>query len=192
MERCAPNQQQKQIKKVWLMSLRLNEMVLKYIENEDGMMRPESEAETNQEGLAYGFAIKRDELETVDHAEARDQPKSFTTTIFQFQSSQDIYDFGQIKVFGIKPIRPGASYLGNHHICRLGASYPRTLSWEYQQPSASTMRHFDPPFLPLLDLCVISSNNQSSVVSRDSPPLLFHHSIHQFSFKPSEFLSKSG
>ena len=99
-------------------------------------MRPESEAETNQEGLAYGFAIKRDELEvywkcvyehvsaqrkkgptrnykwwliiyqsdgnseTVDHAEARDQPKSFTTTIFQFQSSQDIYDFGQIKVFG--------------------------------------------------------------------------------------------
>ncbi|KAG5375944.1 hypothetical protein IGI04_040540 [Brassica rapa subsp. trilocularis] len=84
------------------------------------MMRPESPA-----GLAYGFAIKRDGLEpkerkaqqkiisdnriiyqsggnseSVDHVEARDQPKSFTTTILQFWSSRDIYDFGQIKVFG--------------------------------------------------------------------------------------------
>ncbi|WZZ03378.1 hypothetical protein YC2023_089299 [Brassica napus] len=71
------------------------------------MMRPESAAETNQEGLAYGFAIKRDglepkerkaqqkiisdgriiyqsdgNLETVDHTKARDQPKSLATTIF--------------------------------------------------------------------------------------------------------------
>ena len=93
---------------------------------------------------------------------------------------------------GIKPIRPCELYQGNHPLCRLGASYPRTLSWEYQQPSASTVRPFDPPFLPLLDLCVISSKNQSSVVSRNSSSLLCHHSIHQFSFKPSEFISKSG
>ncbi|KAF3531160.1 hypothetical protein DY000_02039650 [Brassica cretica] len=41
-----------------------------------------------------------------------------------------------------------------------GASHPST-NWlrEHQQPSASAVRPFDPPFLPLLDLCVISSNN---------------------------------
>ncbi|WZZ91710.1 hypothetical protein YC2023_120289 [Brassica napus] len=91
---------------------------------EPHLMHPESAAETNQEGLPYGFAIKRDGLEpkerkeqqeiisdghiiyqsdgnseTVDHVEARDQPKSFRTTILQFRSSQDIYDFGQFKVF---------------------------------------------------------------------------------------------
>ncbi|WZZ27449.1 hypothetical protein YC2023_010850 [Brassica napus] len=41
-----------------------------------------------------------------------------------------------------------------------GASHLST-NWlrEHQQPSASAVQPFDPPFLPLLDLCVISSNN---------------------------------
>ncbi|WZZ88308.1 hypothetical protein YC2023_116887 [Brassica napus] len=85
--------------------------------NGEGLMCPESAAETNQEGLAYGFEIKRDGLkgptrkykscriiyqsdgnsETVDHTEARDQPKSLATTIFQFRSSQDIHDFWSIQ-----------------------------------------------------------------------------------------------
>ena len=93
-------------------------------------MRPESAAETNQEGLPYGFARyianvfmimfqskerkAQQEIisdgriiyqsdgnsETVDHVEAWDQPESFTTTILQFRSSKVIYDFCQIKVFG--------------------------------------------------------------------------------------------
>ncbi|KAF3520851.1 hypothetical protein DY000_02060804 [Brassica cretica] len=73
-------------------------------------------------------------------------------------------------------------------LCWTGASHPAT-NWlrEYQQPSASAVRPFNPPFLPLLDLCVISSNNRSSVVSRDSPPLLCHHSIHQFSLLASSY-----
>ncbi|KAF2560933.1 hypothetical protein F2Q70_00015311 [Brassica cretica] len=40
----------------------------------------------------------------------------------------------------------------NHPLCRLGASYPTTLSWEYQQSSASAVRPFDPPFLLIVGL----------------------------------------
>ncbi|KAF2586653.1 hypothetical protein F2Q70_00037087 [Brassica cretica] len=80
----------------------------------------------------------------------------------------------------IKPIRSGVSYPGNHPLCRLGASYPRTLSWEYQQLSASIVRPFDPSISPLLVWCVISSNNWSwkyqqpsaTVVRPFNPPFL--------------------
>ncbi|KAF3552809.1 hypothetical protein F2Q69_00015444 [Brassica cretica] len=62
-------------------------------------------------------------------------------------------------------------------LCWTGASHPAT-NWllEYQQPSASAVRPFNPPLLPLLNFCVISNNNRSSVVSRDSP-LLFQSTI---------------
>ncbi|KAF3586847.1 hypothetical protein F2Q69_00030886 [Brassica cretica] len=46
----------------------------------------------------------------------------------------------------------GSGIYGNRHLCRLGASYPGTLSWEYQQPSASAVRPFDPPFLLIVGL----------------------------------------
>ena len=84
------------------MGLRLNEMGLKYIANVFINMYPPKERKAQQEIISDGRIIYQSDgnSETVDHVEARDQPKSFTTTIFQFRSSQDIYDFGQIKVFG--------------------------------------------------------------------------------------------
>ena len=84
------------------MGLRLNEMGLKYIANVFMNMFQPKERKTQQEIISDGRIIYQSDgnSETVDHVEARDQPKSFTTTIFQFRSSQDIYDFGQIKVFG--------------------------------------------------------------------------------------------
>ncbi|CAF2146135.1 unnamed protein product [Brassica rapa subsp. narinosa] len=100
--------------------------------------------------------------------------------------------FGQFKVFA--PSKHLFSVGLVRHIKQrietasgwIGASYPATnWLWEYQQPSASAVRPFVSPLLPLLDLCVISRNNQSLVVSRDSPPLLCHHSIHQFSLLAS-------
>ncbi|KAL0678085.1 hypothetical protein Bca4012_006066 [Brassica carinata] len=66
-------------------------------------MRPESAAETNQEAqqeiISDGHIIYQygGNSETVDHVEAQDQPKILATTIFQFQSSQDIYDFWSIQ-----------------------------------------------------------------------------------------------
>nr|VDD31533.1 unnamed protein product [Brassica oleracea] len=120
------------------------------------MMRPESAAETNQEGLAYGFAIKRDGLEVYCKCVyIMFQPK-------ERKAQQEIIRDGRIidqsddnsetvdHVEADKPIPPGASYPGNRPLCRLGVSYPRTLSWEYQQPSTSAVRPFDPSLSLLL------------------------------------------
>ncbi|WZZ02888.1 hypothetical protein YC2023_088809 [Brassica napus] len=41
---------------------------------------------------------------------------------------------------GIKPIRPGVSYPGNHPHCRLGASYPRALSWNIEGLPRATIQ----------------------------------------------------
>ena len=92
------------------MGLRLIEMGLKYIANvfmnmyppKERNMYPPKERKAQQEIISDGHIIYQSDgnSETVDHVEARDQPKSLTSTILQFRSSQDIYDFGQIKVFG--------------------------------------------------------------------------------------------
>ena len=84
------------------MSLTSNEMGLKYTENVFMNMFQPKERRAQQENTSHGRIIYQSDSnsETVDRVEARDQPKSFTTTILQFWSSQDIYDFGRIKVFG--------------------------------------------------------------------------------------------
>ncbi|KAF3566952.1 hypothetical protein DY000_02015079 [Brassica cretica] len=93
--------------------------------NGEGLMCPESAAETNQEGLAYGFEIKRD---------------------------------------GLK---------------------------EYQQPSASAVRPFDPFISPYCWTCA-SYQAASGVGNINSlPQLLCDPSIHNFSFDPSEIISQS-
>ena len=78
------------------MGLRLNEMGLKYIANVFINMYPPKERKAQQEIISDGHIIYQSDgnSETVDHVEARDQPKSLTSTILQFRSSQDIYDFG--------------------------------------------------------------------------------------------------
>ena len=84
------------------MGLRLNEMGLKYIEHMFMNMFQPKERKAQQKIISDNRIIYQSggNSESVDHVEARDQPKSFTTTIFQFWSSRDFYDFGQIKVFG--------------------------------------------------------------------------------------------
>ncbi|KAL0705640.1 hypothetical protein Bca4012_072065 [Brassica carinata] len=81
------------------MGFRLNEMGLKYIANVFINMYLTKERKVQQEIISDGRIIYQSDgnSETVDHVEARDQPKSLTSTILQFRSSQDIYDFGQIK-----------------------------------------------------------------------------------------------
>ena len=81
------------------MGLRLNEMGLKYIANVFMNMFQPKERKTQQEFISDGRILYQFDghSETIDHVEARDQPKSYTTTILQFRSSQDIYDFGQSK-----------------------------------------------------------------------------------------------
>ncbi|KAL0853705.1 hypothetical protein Bca101_058857 [Brassica carinata] len=55
------------------------------------MFQPK-ERRTQQENISHGRIIYQSDgnAETVDHAKRHDQPKSFTTTVFQFRSSQDI------------------------------------------------------------------------------------------------------
>ncbi|KAF2563461.1 hypothetical protein F2Q70_00016129 [Brassica cretica] len=80
---------------------------------------------------------------------------------------------------------------GNHPLCRLGASYPRTLSWEYQQLSASVVLPFDPSISPYCWTC--ASYQAASGVGNISSllQLLCDPSIHHFSFDPSEIISQS-
>ncbi|KAL0886914.1 hypothetical protein Bca101_010897 [Brassica carinata] len=61
------------------------------------MFQPK-ERRAQQENTSHGRIIYQSDgnAETVDHAKRHDQPKSFTTTVFQFRSSQDIYDFWSI------------------------------------------------------------------------------------------------
>ncbi|WZZ61211.1 hypothetical protein YC2023_061318 [Brassica napus] len=95
----AITQQHKQIKKAWLMGLRSNEMGLKYTENVFLNMFQLKEKRAQQENISHGQIIYQSDgnSETVDHTEARDQPKNLATTIFQFRSSQDISDFWSIQ-----------------------------------------------------------------------------------------------
>ena len=81
------------------MGLRSNEMSLKYTENVFMNMFQPKKRRAKQENTSHGRIIYQfdDNSETVDHTEARDQPKSLATTIFQFRSSQDIYDFWSIQ-----------------------------------------------------------------------------------------------
>ena len=62
-------------------------------------MYPPKERKAQQKIISDGRIIYQSDgnSETVDHVKARDQTKSLTTTILQFRSSQDIYDFGQSK-----------------------------------------------------------------------------------------------
>ena len=88
------------------MGLRLIEMSLKYIANVFMNMYLPKERKAQQEIISDGSIIYQSDgnSETVDHVEARDQPKSLATTIFQFRSSQDIYDFWSIQ--GLWPSLP--------------------------------------------------------------------------------------
>ncbi|KAL0824625.1 hypothetical protein Bca101_048302 [Brassica carinata] len=67
-------------------------MDLKYIANVFMNMYPPKERKAQQEIISDGRIIYQSDSnsETVDHREARDQPKSLMTTILQFWSSQDI------------------------------------------------------------------------------------------------------
>uniref|UniRef100_A0A0D3BGX6 Uncharacterized protein n=1 Tax=Brassica oleracea var. oleracea TaxID=109376 RepID=A0A0D3BGX6_BRAOL len=69
-------------------------------------MYPPKERKAQQEIISDGRIIYQSDgnSETVDHEEAQDQPKSVATTIFQFRSSQDIYDFWSIQ--GLWPSLP--------------------------------------------------------------------------------------
>ena len=89
---CLPNQQQKQIKQVWLIGLWLNEMGLEYIANVFMNMFQPKERKAQQEIISDVRIIFESDgnSESVNHVEARDQPKSFTATILQFRSSQNI------------------------------------------------------------------------------------------------------
>ncbi|KAL0749735.1 hypothetical protein Bca101_031738 [Brassica carinata] len=77
-------------------------MGLKYIANVFMNIFQLKERKTQPEFISDGCILYQSDgsSETIDHVEARDQPNCYTTTILQFRSSQDIYDFGQIKVFG--------------------------------------------------------------------------------------------
>ncbi|KAL0682523.1 hypothetical protein Bca4012_049370 [Brassica carinata] len=81
------------------MGLRTNEMDLMYTENVFMNMFQPKERRAQQENTSHGRIIYQFDgnSEIVDHTEARDQPKSLATTIFQFRSSQDIYDFWSIQ-----------------------------------------------------------------------------------------------
>ncbi|WZZ78824.1 LOW QUALITY PROTEIN: hypothetical protein YC2023_099396 [Brassica napus] len=76
-----------------------NEMGLKYTENVFMNMFHPKERRAEQENTSHGRIIYQSDgnSETVDHTEPQDHPKSLATTIFQFRSSQDIYDFWSVQ-----------------------------------------------------------------------------------------------
>ena len=81
------------------MGLQLNEIGLKYIANVFINMFQPKERKAQQENISNGRIIYQSggNSKTVDHAEARDQPKSHSFQILQFRSSQDIYDLVKSK-----------------------------------------------------------------------------------------------